>query len=48
MSKNRFVELPLEVTEFYWLERLILYHNTIRAIPDNVVYLQCLKHLDLR
>nr|CAD7443274.1 unnamed protein product [Timema bartmani] len=48
LSKNRFVELPLEVTEFYWLERLILYHNTIRAIPDNVVYLQCLKHLDLR
>nr|CAD7427719.1 unnamed protein product [Timema monikensis] len=47
LSKNRFVELPLEVTEFYWLERLILYHNTIRAIPDNVVYLQCLKHLDL-
>lgn len=48
LSKNRFGELPVEVTEFYFLERLQLYHNTIRSIPDSVVYLQSLIYLDLR
>jgi Leucine-rich repeat (LRR) protein len=48
LSKNRFGELPVEVTEFYFLERLQLYHNTIRSIPDSVVYLQSLVYLDLR
>jgi Leucine-rich repeat (LRR) protein len=48
LSKNRFGELPVEVTEFYFLERLLLYHNTIRSIPDSVVYLQSLIYLDLR
>lgn len=48
LSKNRFSELPVEVTEFYFLERLQLYHNTIRSIPDSVVYLQSLIYLDLR
>ncbi|XP_021927779.1 leucine-rich repeat and calponin homology domain-containing protein 1 isoform X6 [Zootermopsis nevadensis] len=47
LSKNRFGELPVEVTEFYFLERLQLYHNTIRSIPDSVVYLQSLIYLDL-
>ncbi|PNF42809.1 hypothetical protein B7P43_G13605 [Cryptotermes secundus] len=47
LSKNRFGELPVEVTEFYFLERLYLYHNTIRSIPDSVVYLQSLIYLDL-
>ncbi|XP_052129098.1 leucine-rich repeat and calponin homology domain-containing protein isoform X2 [Frankliniella occidentalis] len=47
LSKNRFWDLPIEVTEFTSLERLELYHNTIRCIPDNVVYLQSLVHLDL-
>ncbi|XP_067007214.2 leucine-rich repeat and calponin homology domain-containing protein isoform X2 [Anabrus simplex] len=47
LSKNRFIELPVEVTEFCSLERLELYHNTIRSIPDTVVYLQSLLYLDL-
>ncbi|KAK7793711.1 hypothetical protein R5R35_007868 [Gryllus longicercus] len=47
LSKNRFGELPVEVTEFCSLERLLLYHNTIRSIPDTVVYLQSLVYLDL-
>ncbi|XP_034231581.1 leucine-rich repeat and calponin homology domain-containing protein isoform X5 [Thrips palmi] len=47
LSKNRFWDLPIEVTEFTSLERLELYHNTIRSIPENVVYLQSLVHLDL-
>ncbi|XP_063245066.1 leucine-rich repeat and calponin homology domain-containing protein isoform X4 [Bacillus rossius redtenbacheri] len=47
LSKNRFVELPVEITEFYFLEKLLLYHNIIRNIPDTVVYLQCLRYLDL-
>jgi Leucine-rich repeat (LRR) protein len=48
LSKNRFGELPLEVTDFYSLETLQLYHNTIRSIPDTIVYLQSLTFLDLR
>ncbi|XP_049771863.1 leucine-rich repeat and calponin homology domain-containing protein-like [Schistocerca cancellata] len=47
LSKNRFSELPVEVTEYYSLEKLILYHNAIKSIPDSVVYLQSLLYLDL-
>lgn len=47
LSKNRFSELPEEVTSFYFLERLQCYHNTIRYIPDTVGSLQCLNYLDL-
>ncbi|XP_020286310.1 leucine-rich repeat and calponin homology domain-containing protein 1 isoform X2 [Pseudomyrmex gracilis] len=47
LSKNRFSELPEEVTEFPFLEKLHLYHNAIRIIPETVVILQSLNYLDL-
>ncbi|XP_043283915.1 leucine-rich repeat and calponin homology domain-containing protein isoform X3 [Venturia canescens] len=47
LSKNRFGELPEEVTEFPFLEKLHLYHNAIRVIPETVVMLQSLTYLDL-
>ncbi|XP_066595738.1 leucine-rich repeat and calponin homology domain-containing protein isoform X2 [Prorops nasuta] len=47
LSKNRFAELPEEVTEFPFLEKLYLYHNAIRFIPDTVAMLQSLCYLDL-
>ncbi|KAF3421390.1 hypothetical protein E2986_10723 [Frieseomelitta varia] len=48
LSKNRFAELPEEVTEFLFLEKLHLYHNAIRIIPETVAMLQSLNYLDLR
>lgn len=48
LSKNRFGELPEEVTEFPFLEKLHLYHNAIRIIPETVAMLQSLNYLDLR
>ncbi|XP_076750863.1 leucine-rich-repeats and calponin homology domain protein isoform X3 [Xylocopa sonorina] len=47
LSKNRFTELPEEVTEFLFLEKLHLYHNAIRIIPETVVTLHSLNYLDL-
>lgn len=47
LSKNKLSELPAEVTRFSALEKLNLYHNVVRFIPDTVVYLQCLTYLDL-
>ncbi|XP_019871331.2 leucine-rich repeat and calponin homology domain-containing protein isoform X2 [Aethina tumida] len=47
LSKNRFSELPEEVTGFHFLEKLHCYHNAIRYIPDTVSSLQCLSFLDL-
>lgn len=47
LSKNRFSELPEEVTDFHFLERLQCYHNAIRFIPDSISSLQCLSYLDL-
>ncbi|KAB0796722.1 hypothetical protein PPYR_10783 [Photinus pyralis] len=47
LSKNRFNELPEEITEFLFLERLQCHHNAIRQIPDTVSNLQCLNYLDL-
>ncbi|XP_058789032.1 leucine-rich repeat and calponin homology domain-containing protein isoform X2 [Phymastichus coffea] len=47
LSKNRFLELPEEVTELKFLEKLYLYHNAIRIIPESVSMLQSLTYLDL-
>ncbi|XP_067131224.1 leucine-rich repeat and calponin homology domain-containing protein-like isoform X2 [Centruroides vittatus] len=47
LSKNRFSEVPSEICEFYLLERLDCYHNTIRSIPDSVITLHSLTYLDL-
>lgn len=48
LSKNKLSELPNEITRFTALEKLNLYHNVIRFIPDTVMYLQCLTYLDIR
>ena len=47
ISRNKLTELPQECTDYYSLERLVLYHNSIRSIPDSIVYLQSLQFLDL-
>ncbi|XP_043481549.1 leucine-rich repeat and calponin homology domain-containing protein isoform X1 [Leptopilina heterotoma] len=47
LSKNRFLDIPEEVTDFPFLEKLHLYHNAIRIIPETVVKLQSLNYLDL-
>ncbi|XP_038211023.1 leucine-rich repeat and calponin homology domain-containing protein isoform X2 [Zerene cesonia] len=47
LSKNRFCELPDEVTTYIFLEKLLLSHNIIRSIPDAVGGLQSLTYLDL-
>ncbi|KAK9869604.1 hypothetical protein WA026_003353 [Henosepilachna vigintioctopunctata] len=47
LSKNRFSELPEEVTSFHFLEKLLCYHNSIRYVPDGLSNLQCLSFLDL-
>ncbi|XP_055917983.1 leucine-rich repeat and calponin homology domain-containing protein isoform X2 [Eupeodes corollae] len=48
LSRNRFCELPEEITTFAFLETLLLYHNTIRHIPESVKHLNLLTYLDLR
>ncbi|CAO1348872.1 unnamed protein product [Diamesa hyperborea] len=48
LSRNRFCELPEDVTSFAFLERLLLYHNAIRSIPETVRGLHSLTYLDLR
>ncbi|CRL01012.1 CLUMA_CG014423, isoform B [Clunio marinus] len=48
LSRNRFCELPEDVTSFAFLERLLLYHNAIRSIPESIRSLQSLTFLDLR
>ncbi|XP_039280765.1 leucine-rich repeat and calponin homology domain-containing protein isoform X2 [Nilaparvata lugens] len=47
LSKNRFWELPEDITKFWSLEKLVCYHNAIRSIPESIVCLQSLVHLDL-
>ncbi|XP_064548541.1 leucine-rich repeat and calponin homology domain-containing protein isoform X1 [Drosophila montana] len=48
LSRNRFCELPEEITTFAFLETLMLYHNAIRSIPESVKQLSSLTYLDLR
>uniref|UniRef100_A0A1A9WBH3 Calponin-homology (CH) domain-containing protein n=1 Tax=Glossina brevipalpis TaxID=37001 RepID=A0A1A9WBH3_9MUSC len=48
LSRNRFCELPEEITTFSFLETLLLYHNTIRSVPESVKHLTSLTYLDLR
>ncbi|KAK6622928.1 hypothetical protein RUM43_008780 [Polyplax serrata] len=47
LSKNKFWELPSEVLEFLFIEKLHLYHNALRSLPDDLGGLQYLKFLDL-
>ena len=48
LSRNKLTELPQECTDYFLLERLLLYNNSIRTIPDSIVYMQTLHFLDLR
>lgn len=48
LSRNRFCELPEDITSFSFLERLLLYHNAIRSIPESVRSMHSLTYLDLR
>ncbi|KAM6177881.1 leucine-rich repeat and calponin homology domain-containing protein 1 [Rhynchocyon petersi] len=47
LSKNRLVEVPMELCHFVSLETLNLYHNCIRVVPEAVVNLQMLTYLNL-
>ena len=47
LSRNKLVEVPNECTNYYSLERLLLYHNIIKSIPDNISALQSLVYLDI-
>ena len=48
LSKNRLSEMPVEVCEYSNMERLNCYHNIIKSIPEAIVQLQALTHLNLR
>ncbi|XP_029792599.1 leucine-rich repeat and calponin homology domain-containing protein 1 isoform X3 [Suricata suricatta] len=47
LSKNRLVEVPMELCHFVSLEILNLYHNCIRVIPEAIMNLQMLTYLNL-
>uniref|UniRef100_A0A8C6RH03 Leucine-rich repeats and calponin homology (CH) domain containing 1 n=1 Tax=Nannospalax galili TaxID=1026970 RepID=A0A8C6RH03_NANGA len=47
LSKNRLVEVPMELCHFVSLEILNLYHNCIRVIPEAIANLQVLTYLNL-
>lgn len=48
LSKNRFTEMPEEVTVFPFLEKMLISHNVIRSIPESVCSLHSLQYLDIR
>lgn len=48
LSRNRFIEFPRILCTFFSLERLNLYHNAIKSIPEQIVQIHMLKVLDLR
>ncbi|KPJ11866.1 Leucine-rich repeat and calponin-likey domain-containing protein 3 [Papilio machaon] len=48
LSKNRFSDVPDEVTTYVYLEKLLLSQNVIRSVPETVGGLQSLTYLDLR
>ncbi|XP_036745574.2 leucine-rich repeat and calponin homology domain-containing protein 1 isoform X2 [Manis pentadactyla] len=47
LSKNRLVEVPMELCHFVSLEILNLYHNCIKVIPEAIINLQMLTYLNL-
>lgn len=47
LSKNRFPEVPEDACQLISLESLTLYHNCLRSIPQAIVNLQALTHLNV-
>ncbi|CAF1231648.1 unnamed protein product [Rotaria sordida] len=47
LSRNRFIEFPRILCSFFSLERLNLYHNVIKSIPEQIVQIHMLHTLDL-
>ncbi|XP_033117841.1 DISP complex protein LRCH3-like isoform X3 [Anneissia japonica] len=47
LSKNRFIEFPEELCEFFSLENLNCYKNVLKSIPDKVNQLRSLRFLNL-
>lgn len=48
LSRNHLSEFPRIFCSFFSLERLNLYHNTIKIIPEQIVQIRMLKVLNLR
>lgn len=48
LSRNRLCELPEDLTGFPFLETLLMYHNSLRTIPESIRGLHSLSFLDLR
>ncbi|KAL4715126.1 hypothetical protein ACJJTC_012173 [Scirpophaga incertulas] len=48
LSKNRFSDVPDEVTTYLYLEKLLLSQNVLRSVPCSVGGLQSLTYLDIR
>ncbi|CAG5120230.1 unnamed protein product, partial [Candidula unifasciata] len=47
ISRNRLTEVPHEVCEYLFVEKINCYHNVIRTISDSIQQLQVLTHLIL-
>ncbi|KAG8452319.1 hypothetical protein GDO86_004214 [Hymenochirus boettgeri] len=46
-SKNRLIDIPMEICQFVSLEALNLYHNCIKMIPDTFRNLKMLTYLNI-
>jgi len=47
LSRNKLIEVPGECADYRSLERLLLYHNIIKSIPDTISALKSLQYLDI-
>uniref|UniRef100_A0A672PXR7 Leucine rich repeats and calponin homology domain containing 3 n=1 Tax=Sinocyclocheilus grahami TaxID=75366 RepID=A0A672PXR7_SINGR len=47
LSRNRLMELPVEVCMFVSLENLNLYQNCLRSLPESLINLQSLTYLNI-
>ncbi|KAK6167235.1 hypothetical protein SNE40_021316 [Patella caerulea] len=47
LSKNRLQEFPQEICEYSSIEKINCYHNCIKSIPETIIHLQQLTHLNL-
>lgn len=48
LTKNRFTELPEDITALPFLEKLLIFHNVIKSIPPAISGLHSLQYLDIR